>query len=91
MLFKHQCRSPFLITFGNFVKKRLQHRCFPVKFEKTLRTPPAAASEFCSGDSAMIVSVSNIRCARCVRNQCKSQCMINSMMLHLFQDNAEIN
>ena len=23
----------------NFIKKRLQHRCFPVKFEKLLRTP----------------------------------------------------
>ena len=29
----------------NFVKKRLQHRCFPVKFKKFLnRTPPVAAS-----------------------------------------------
>ena len=27
-----------LLTY-NFVKKRLQHRCFPVKFEKFLRTP----------------------------------------------------
>ena len=26
----------FLITF---IKKRLQHRCFPVKFSKILRTP----------------------------------------------------
>ena len=24
----------------NFVKERLQHRCFPVKFAKFLRTPP---------------------------------------------------
>ena len=23
----------------NFIKKRLQHRCFPVKFAKFLRTP----------------------------------------------------
>ena len=23
----------------NFIKKRLQHRCFPVRFEKFLRTP----------------------------------------------------
>ena len=36
---------------GNFVKKRLQHRLFPVKFAKFLRTPffyrtaPVAASE----------------------------------------------
>ena len=24
---------------GNFIKKRLQHRCFPVKFAKFLKTP----------------------------------------------------
>ena len=36
----------------NFIKKRLQHRCFPVKFAKYLRTPffyrtpPVAASVF---------------------------------------------
>ena len=36
---------------GNFVKKRLQHRLFPVKFAKFLTTPffystaPVAASE----------------------------------------------
>ena len=34
----------------NFIKKRHQHRCFPVKFPKFLRTPllqkpPVAASE----------------------------------------------
>ena len=34
----------------NFIKKRLQHSCFPVKFAKFLRTcfyrtPPVAASE----------------------------------------------
>ena len=23
----------------NFIKKRLQHKCFPIKFEKFLRTP----------------------------------------------------
>ena len=23
----------------NFIKKRLQHRCFPIKFTKSLRTP----------------------------------------------------
>ena len=28
----------------NFIKKRLQHRCFPVKFAKFLRTLPLAAS-----------------------------------------------
>ena len=25
--------------YSNFIKKRLQHRCFPVKFAKFLRTP----------------------------------------------------
>ena len=28
----------------NFIKKRLQHRCFLVKLAKFLRTPPVAAS-----------------------------------------------
>ena len=28
----------------NFIKKRLQHRCFSMKFAKILRTPPMAAS-----------------------------------------------
>ena len=27
------------------IKNELQHRCFPVKFEKCLRTPPVAFSE----------------------------------------------
>ena len=38
---KHLCWSLFLIKLQawNFVKKRLQHRCFPVKFAKVLRTP----------------------------------------------------
>ena len=38
---KHLCRSLFLIklqTSGNSIKKKLQHRCFPVKFAKFLRT-----------------------------------------------------
>ena len=33
---KNLCCSLFLIKF---IKKRLQHSCFPVKFEKILRTP----------------------------------------------------
>ena len=32
---KHLCWS----LFWNFIKNRLQHRCFPVKFAKFLRTP----------------------------------------------------
>ena len=34
---KHLCWTLFLIKFF-FIKKRLQHRCFPVKFVKLLRT-----------------------------------------------------
>ena len=34
---KHQCWSLFLDC--NFIKKRLQHRCFPMKFAKFLRIP----------------------------------------------------
>ena len=51
----------------NIVKMRLQHRRFPVKFDKFLRTSPVAASEFCSSGSVIIVSVSNVRCTV---NQC---------------------
>ena len=40
---KHMCRSFFDKVTGlqncNFIKKSLQHRCFPVKFAKFLRTP----------------------------------------------------
>ena len=38
---KHLCWSPFLIKLQvcNFIKKSLQHRYFPVKFVKFLRTP----------------------------------------------------
>ena len=39
---KHLCWSLFLIKFQdapNFIKKRLQHRRFPVKFGKFLRVP----------------------------------------------------
>ena len=40
---KHLCWSLFVIKLQffslQFFKKRLQHKCFPVKFEKLLRTP----------------------------------------------------
>ena len=41
---KHLCWSLFLIKLQafqacNFIKKRLQHRCFPMKFAKFIRTP----------------------------------------------------
>ena len=32
----------------NSIKKRLQHKCFPVKFAKLLKIPPTATSELCS-------------------------------------------
>ena len=36
---KHTCWSLFLIKLAfNFIKKRLQHRCFPVKFADFFRT-----------------------------------------------------
>ena len=41
---KHQCWSLFFIKVASlmpatFLKKRLQHRCFPLDFAKFLRTP----------------------------------------------------
>ena len=47
---KYLCWSLFLIKLIQFIKKRLQHRCFPVKFQKFLKatffteTPLVAAS-----------------------------------------------
>ena len=32
-IFQNRCQA------RNFIKKRLQHRCFPIKFTKSLRTP----------------------------------------------------
>ena len=46
---KRQCRSLFNNVAGleacNFLKKRLQHTCFPVKFANFLKTPSVGASE----------------------------------------------
>ena len=38
---KHLCRSFFLIKFrpATLLKKKLQHRCFPLRLAKSLRTP----------------------------------------------------
>ena len=37
---KHLCRSLFLsFKAWNFIKKRLQHRCFPLNIDKFLRKP----------------------------------------------------
>ena len=33
-----ECVWPFLTKACDFIKKRLQHRCFPAKFAKSLRT-----------------------------------------------------
>ena len=56
---KHLCWSLFLIKSDlnacNFMKKRLQHKCFPVKFVKSTffnRTPPVASSE-CKNEYAL--------------------------------------
>ena len=61
---KHRCWSLFLIKLQtcNFIKNRLQHRCFSVTFEKFLRTLflrkhlPVGASLLCQlfGFSARI-------------------------------------
>ena len=48
---KHLCWSLFNKFAGqacNFIKKRLYHRCFPVKVMRFLRTPLVAASDICS-------------------------------------------
>ena len=50
-----------------FVKKKLQHKCFPVKFAKFLRMPPVAAYEFCAGGYVRIVGVSKYIF---INNQC---------------------
>ena len=44
---KHLRWSLFLIKLQScsFIKKRLQRKCFPVKFAKLLRTPSVVASE----------------------------------------------
>ena len=37
---ENTCVGVSLVKFvKNFIKKRLQHRCFPAKFAKFLRTP----------------------------------------------------
>ena len=51
---KRLCRSLFLIGLQvfrpeafSFIKKRLQHRCFPVEFTKFLRTPNLRSENDC--------------------------------------------
>ena len=51
----------------NFVKKRLQHRSFPVKFAEFLRTLLGAAYEFCSGGCAVSVSKYIIISNQCIK------------------------
>ena len=41
----------------NFIKKRLQHRCFPMKFTKSLRT-----SFFLQNTSTLMAASSNKQC-----------------------------
>ena len=57
---KHLCKDVAGLKACNFVKKRLQHRRFLVKFAKFSKTPPPTASEFCIDGCVTIVS--NIRC-----------------------------
>ena len=68
---KHLCRSLFLNVAGlkacNCTKKKLQNRCFPVKFAKFLRTTLAATSEFCSSSCIITVSVT---ITRFISNEC---------------------
>ena len=68
---KHLCRSLFLNVAGlkacNCTKKKLQNRCFPVKFAKFLRTTLAATSEFCSSSCIITASVS---ITRFISNEC---------------------
>ena len=40
----------------NFIKKRLQHRCFPMKFTKSLRTP------FLQNTSTLMAASGNKQC-----------------------------
>ena len=62
---KHLCKDVARLKACNFVKKRLQHRHFLVKFAKFSKTPLRPASEFCIDGCVTIVS--NIRC---ISNQC---------------------
>ena len=62
---KHLCKDVARLKACNFVKKRLQHRHFLVKFAKFSKTPLLTASEFCIDGCVTIVS--NIRC---ISNQC---------------------
>ena len=68
---KHLCRSLFLNVAGlkacNCTKKKLQHRCFPVKFAKFLRKTLTATSEFCSSSCIITVSVT---ITRFISNEC---------------------
>ena len=49
----------------NFIKKRLQHRCFPVKFDKFLRTP--ILKNICGRLFLLIVDY------RCCKKNCKQR------------------
>ena len=42
-------RSSHLQMSCNFIKKRLQHKCFPMKFAKLLRTPFLVSQNFSGG------------------------------------------
>ena len=42
---KHLCCSPFFNKVATLMKKRLQHRCFPVNFAKVLRVKQLQQAE----------------------------------------------
>ena len=50
--------SPF-VKVGNFIKKRLKHRCFPVKFVKFLRTN--ILQNICKQLFLMVVKVMKVK------------------------------
>ena len=51
---RHLCQS--MPQSCNFIKKRLQHRCFPVNFVKFLRTPFFASDCFSKYESLYMVA-----------------------------------
>ena len=77
---KYLCWSLFFINFFflfvNFIKKRLQHRFFPMKFAKfqeTLflcRTPPMAASE------SFIIDVRQISAEAAIRRRSSKEVLL---------------
>ena len=70
---KHLCRSLFNKVPGpqnrNFIKKRFQHRFFPVKFAKFLRTPC-----FTEHLEWLFLKVSGFQCATLIKKRLWQRC-----------------